>query len=98
MGVMGIPPMLSLSATSDSFPFQSKCIQLIGSTKVVLGSEAINSQAENRRIASATNGWFPPRSSLSGKTPVSPLPLSSCHAEVWTSGGHVSPPANSVVV
>ncbi|KAF8799780.1 hypothetical protein BYT27DRAFT_7005378, partial [Phlegmacium glaucopus] len=42
------------------------------------------------RTPTTSNGWFPPRLTGDITTPkISPLPLSSSHAEIWCEGGRV---------
>lgn len=80
---------LGLSPASGSFPFSSKTIFLDAATKLVLGSEL--QAADSSRKASNTNGWFAPVVSTDqAREPISPLSLSSSHAEVWSEGGKVS--------
>jgi hypothetical protein len=90
-----LPPMLALQAKDDSFPFASKFIPIHPNNRVVLGSQAQDTnsgQTTGSRNATSTNGWFaalPPRN---GQGPlVSPIPLSPNHAEIWSRNGHVSP-------
>ncbi|KAG6852926.1 hypothetical protein C0991_008133 [Blastosporella zonata] len=77
-------PTLSLSAISDSFPFQTKYISLPQNVTIPLGAE-VDSDSGRTRVASATNGWFAPQK-LGGGSAISPLPLSSSHANVWWDG------------
>ncbi|KAF8067979.1 hypothetical protein FPV67DRAFT_1652877 [Lyophyllum atratum] len=90
MSVTGNTPMLSLSAVSGSFPFQTKYIPLSLDVRVTLGAE-VDSDSGKTRAAAPTNGWFAPQrpSRTSGAPAVSPLPLSSSHCAVWWDGQQV---------
>ncbi|KAG6844864.1 hypothetical protein H0H87_002987 [Tephrocybe sp. NHM501043] len=77
-------PTLSLSSVPGSFPFQTKYIPLPLNVTVTLGSE-VDDNSGQKRITSATNGWFAPQT-LGGGSPISPLPLSSLHSQVWWDG------------
>lgn len=85
-------PTLTLFSVSGSFPFQTKHLPLSPGTKITLGSTEGTSTGmrQSIRVPSTNNGWFPPKQT-GGSTvpPVSPLPLSSSHAEVWLDGGNV---------
>jgi len=80
-------PRLNLTAAPGSFPFLTKSISLPAGHKVILGS-IDGPVGASPRIPSPSNGWFPPRQD--GANGISPLPLGSCHAEVWSEGGKVS--------
>ncbi|KAF8954894.1 hypothetical protein BDZ97DRAFT_1862375 [Flammula alnicola] len=85
-------PTLTLSPASGTFPFQTKSLSLPSGTKIILGSTEASSAGSQQpaRVPSATNGWFPPKQTEDASIPsVSPLPLSSSHAEVWCDGGKV---------
>ncbi|KIM42424.1 hypothetical protein M413DRAFT_444842 [Hebeloma cylindrosporum] len=42
------------------------------------------------RVPCSSNGWFPPKDTEDNAIPsVSPLPLSSSHAEIWQDGGKI---------
>ncbi|KAF9457823.1 hypothetical protein BDZ94DRAFT_1272174 [Collybia nuda] len=84
-------PMLNLTPVSGSFPFQPKYIPLTSAAKVVLGSDVRDTTSSSVRTATALNGWFaskpPPRiNGVNGDhalAPISSLPLSSSHSEIW---------------
>ncbi|KAF9482732.1 hypothetical protein BDN70DRAFT_403502 [Pholiota conissans] len=85
-------PTLTLFSVSGSFPFQTKHLPLSTGTKVTLGSTEGPSGGARQpaRVAANNNGWFPPKhTGNSTVPPVSPLPLSSSHAEVWMDSGIV---------
>lgn len=77
---MASTPSLHLSPASGSFPFQPKQLKL-GDKRVVLGIEIPNDPAHT---SSSSNGWF-----AVVRTGISPLPVSTSHAEVWLSGSKV---------
>ena len=82
-------PTVTLSPASGTFPFQVKKLSLPSGTKIILGSTEATS---GWRQPSSSNGWFPPEETEDTAIPnVSPLPLSSSHAEIWQDGGKVSP-------
>ncbi|KAG6910745.1 hypothetical protein DXG01_008277 [Tephrocybe rancida] len=80
-------PTFSLAAVSGSFPFQTKYIALPLDVTVTLGAE-VDSDSGRKRVSSPMNGWFAPQK-LGGGSPISPLPLSSSHSEVWWDGVEV---------
>ncbi|KDR72657.1 hypothetical protein GALMADRAFT_142954 [Galerina marginata CBS 339.88] len=80
-------PTMTLSPASGTFPFQEKTIPMPSGTKVILGSTEVSTGLP-ARVPSASNGWFPPKQTEdSAIASVSPLPLSSSHAEIWCDGG-----------
>ncbi|KAG6827445.1 hypothetical protein H0H92_011742 [Tricholoma furcatifolium] len=81
-------PTLSLTAVPGSFPFHTKFIALPYGSTVYLGSEVDADGPRTKRVAAQTNGWFAPQQ-IGGGSPVSPLPLSSMHSEVWWDGVEV---------
>ncbi|TFK33969.1 hypothetical protein BDQ12DRAFT_690373 [Crucibulum laeve] len=83
-------PTVNLSPTGGSFPFLSKQLSLTPSSRILLGSEVSDNASERGRRASVSNGWFAPKSTEDDAIAlVSPLPLSTAHAELWISGGKV---------
>ncbi|PPR03649.1 hypothetical protein CVT24_007763 [Panaeolus cyanescens] len=83
---------LTLSPAAGSFPFPTKVLSLPSGTKVVLGSTEIspNAPRQSLRVATTSNGWFPPTQTEDNSISlVSPLPLSSAHAEIWSEGGRI---------
>lgn len=90
---MSTTPVVTLSSASGSFPFLTKRISLTSGSKTVLGStEGISvGIQQTARTPTTSNGWFPARATGDITTPkISPLPLSSSHAEIWCEGGRVS--------
>ncbi|KIK04576.1 hypothetical protein K443DRAFT_4547 [Laccaria amethystina LaAM-08-1] len=77
-------PSLHLSPTSGSFSFQPKQIKLCDK-RVVLGIEIPDDPAHT---SSSSNGWFTVVRTRNS-TGISPLPVSTSHAEVWLSGSKV---------
>ncbi|KAF8189303.1 hypothetical protein BJ912DRAFT_377316 [Pholiota molesta] len=84
-------PTLTLFSVSGSFPFQTKHLPLSPGSKITLGStEGTAGTRQSIHVAATNNGWFPPKQTGDSTIPpVSPLPLSSSHAEVWLDGGNV---------
>ncbi|KIJ99331.1 hypothetical protein K443DRAFT_175824 [Laccaria amethystina LaAM-08-1] len=81
---MASTPSLRLSPASGSFSFQPKQIKL-RDQRVALGIEIPNDPAHT---SSSSNGLFAVVRTGSS-TGISPLPVSTSHAEVWLSGSKV---------
>ncbi|KAJ7594663.1 hypothetical protein C8J56DRAFT_445096 [Mycena floridula] len=82
-------PMLGLTAVAGGFGFKTKYIPLPAAIKMTLGSQICESSSgQAQRVAQTINGWFEPKISQSN-IPVSPLSLSTFHAEVWVEDGKV---------
>jgi len=84
-------PSVTFSPASGTFPFQVKTISLPSGIKIILGStETISGSRQPARVPSSSNGWFPQKETEDTTIPsVSPLPLSSSHAEIWCDNGKV---------
>ncbi|PPQ72687.1 hypothetical protein CVT25_012288 [Psilocybe cyanescens] len=80
-------PTIDLSPAPGTFPFSAKTIP-ISSAKVTLGSIEVTESGKAAHVPSTSNGWFPAKMTDSVSS-VSPLPLSSSHAQIWCDGGKV---------
>lgn len=92
--------ILILTPATGSFPFQSKTLTVPSGTKIMLGSTegTVNGARSSVRVPSMTNGWFAPRQTEDYSMPaVSPLPLSSSHAELWADGNKARRSLPSVI-
>ncbi|KAF5318712.1 hypothetical protein D9619_010732 [Psilocybe cf. subviscida] len=81
---------LSMSASVGSFPFKTKSLSLATTGRVILGSTETSSSKEAPHVPSSSNGWFSPVPAADRSQPnISPLPLSSSHAELSFKNGKV---------
>ncbi len=76
--------IINLQCLPESFQFEPKWIPLPSTSRVLLGSVNRETVVDPERIATTSNGFFPPiMPTNKGAEPITPLALSANHAEIW---------------